>query len=117
MRSTILQDIKKLLNIDPDDNFYNTDLLVFINSSFLSLSQLGVCKNDFVANDKTTWSDIPFLISDIDSIKSFIYLKVKILFDPPLNSSVLASQKELIKELEFRLNIKSELGNIIKEGG
>ena len=108
---SILTSIKKLLGITEDYEHFDTDIIIHINSVFSILTQIGVgSENGFSISDKTaTWSDF---ISDnvkIEMVKTYVYLKVKLLFDPPLNSSVTNSMEKTISELEWRLNVETDV--------
>ena len=108
---SILTSIKKMLGIEEEYEHFDMDLIMHINSVFSTLNQLGVGpENGFrIEDDSTTWSE--FISTDnmqFEFVKSFIYLKVKLLFDPPLSSAVIESMNRQISELEFRLNIAAE---------
>lgn len=107
---SILNSIKKLLNISKEDKSFDTDIIIHINSVINMLLQLGVGpKEGFRIKDETeTWKDYISEDDNIDYIKTYIYLKVKNLFDPPLNSSVLEANKQMASELEWRLNIECD---------
>lgn len=108
---SILTSIKKLLGIDENYTNFDSDLIMHINSVFMILNQLGVGPpNPFVIQDKlSTWSD--FIDEDdeqyekLEIVKSYMYLKVKLLFDPPLSSAVMESSNRMINEFEWRLNV------------
>ena len=108
---SILTSIKKLLGIDESYTQFDTDLIMHINSVFMILSQLGIGPSTpFLIQDKySTWDE--FIeegdpqYEKMELVKSYMYLKVKLLFDPPLSSSVVESIKNQINELEWRLNI------------
>lgn len=104
---SILTSIKKLLGPSEENDAFDTDIIIHINTAFMSLRQLGVGPTQgFRIEDKDDkWSDfIPNMdMMFYEGLKTYIYLKVKLVFDPPLNSSVLASYKEQILELEWRL--------------
>lgn len=111
MTDSILNSIKKLLNIEESNNDFDAELIININSVFMILGQLGLHDEAFRITDSTTkWdSYLDELHSDdLDAVKTYIYLKVKLIFDPPLNSSVMEALKEQIRELEWRLNIQVE---------
>lgn len=117
MNESILSTVKKLLGVTDDYDYFDQDLLIHINSALMSLSQIGVCPSqDFYTLDKdTTWSeylgyDYQENI-DFGSIKSYIYLKVKLLFDPPQNSFTIEAINKMIAEMEWRINIVSENQN------
>ena len=104
---SILTSIKKLLGISEDYTQFDSDLIMHINSVFLNLTQLGVGpESGFTIEDEyTEWSDFIKNDAQLQAVKSYMYLKVKLLFDPPLSSSVIESMNRMIAELEFRLNI------------
>lgn len=107
MEESILISIKKLLGLDKDYTAFDTDIIIHINSVFMILNQMGVGPKDHcfkIQDDLNTWNQFLADDQDLDSVKSYIYLKVKLLFDPPLSSAVAEANKQMINELEFRLN-------------
>lgn len=109
MMGGIVVDERELLDEDiviSDFESFDLELLVHINSAFAELTQLGVGPKEgfFVSDKNTTWYD--FIPDDVllSMVKNYIYLKVKVAFDPPTSSSVLESYKQMIAELEWRLN-------------
>lgn len=107
---SILNSIKKLLGIAEDYDHFDSDIIMHINSVFTTLTQLGVGPEDgFSINDEAEkWEDFLPEEKMIHSVKTYIYLKVKLVFDPPLSSAVLECTKEQIKEMEWRLQIAAE---------
>ena len=105
MNNSILTSIKKLLGITEEYEHFDQDIIIHINSVFMILNQLGVGpSNGFSITDKTAvWSDFISEGVNIESVKSYMYLKVKLLFDPPTTSAVMESMNRMICELEFRL--------------
>ena len=108
---SILNSIKKLIGLDSDYTEFDTDLIIHINSVFLDLEQLGAGSQDgfFIEGSTETWED--FLPDDplvLNSIKSYMYLKVKKLFDPPTSSSAMDSLNSLIDRFEWRINVAIE---------
>lgn len=103
---SILTSIKKLLSISEEDEHFDPDIIIHINSVFMILAQLGVGPTGgFSIKDKTaTWNDFITDNNMIESVKTYIYLKVKLIFDPPTNSSVIAAYNSAITEFEWRLN-------------
>lgn len=106
MQDSILMTIRKLVCGDPYADHFDADLLVHINACFSILNQLGVGpENDFIVTDETqSWSSY---IADnyiLNMVKTYITLKVRVIFDPPLTSSVLEAMNKEISELEWRLN-------------
>ena len=110
MNDSILTSIKKLLGITEEYEHFDQDIIIHINSVFMILNQLGVGpSNGFSITDKTAvWSDFISEGSNLESVKSYIYLKVRLLFDPPTTSAVMESMNRMISELEFRLNVSAE---------
>ena len=108
---SILTSIKKMLGIAEEYTHFDADITMHINSVFMILTQLGVGPSTgFRINDKNDlWSD--FLQSDtidMEAVKTFIYLKVKLVFDPPTSSATIAAMQEMAKEYEWRLNASAE---------
>lgn len=106
MEESILTSIKKLLNISVDDKSFDSDITMHINTVFTILNDLGVgSEHCFHIEDKSSkWSDFLSDDTDLESIKSYIYLKVKMMFDPPANSSIIENYNKIINELEWRIN-------------
>lgn len=113
MNESILTSIKKLLGLTEDDTSFDPDIIIHINTIFFTLNQLGVGPADpFRITSKTEkWNDFDS-DGDIEAIKSYMYLKVKLLFDPPSNSALLNAMQENAKEYEFRLNVAVDTDNI-----
>lgn len=109
--TSILTDVKKMIGIDENYTQFDTDLIIHINSVLLILSQLGVGPPEgFMIEDKTSkWSD--FIVNKynrLSTVKSFTAMKVKLLFDPPLSSSVMESANRIISEFEWRIMIEAD---------
>lgn len=114
MEDSILVSVKKALDIQKDLTAFDQDILMNINSVFSILYQIGVqSSNDTyrIENSETKWTD---LFGDdivlLDMIKTYTYIKVRILFDPPSNSFVLDSLKTQAQELEWRIHVQAEGG-------
>ena len=109
VEDSILLSIKKLLGMDPIEfTQYDTDLIIHINTIIEFLNQLGIdIPEGFKINDENAlWSDYlnkPEYNDIKDSIKNYIYLRVRLVFDPSTNSSLLNSINDTIKELEWRI--------------
>lgn len=111
MNDSILNDIKKLLGIMESYEHFDVDIIIHINTAFSTLTQLGIGPSDgfSITNKTETWAD--FIGDDylkFQSVKTYIYLKVRMIFDPPSNSSATEAIKSTISELEWRLNINAE---------
>lgn len=110
MEESILISIKKLLGLDKEYTVFDPDIIMHINSVFMILNQLGVGPSSGfrIEDDLKTWSEFISVDDNLDAVKSYIHLKVKLLFDPPLNSAVIEAMKQTINELEWRLNVNAE---------
>ena len=108
---SILTSITQLLAIKEAYEYYDEQIIMHINSVFFILTQLGVGPSEgFSIEDKfATWNDFLPNEQNIEAVKSYMHLKVKLLFDPPMSSAVLESINRLISELEFRLNVATEI--------
>lgn len=104
---SILTSIKKLLGIGEDYTHFDEDLIMHINSVFMVLTQLGVGPKEgfYIEDADKTWNDYGVEPAQLQSIKSYMYMKVKLLFDPSASSAVMESMNRLINEFEWRLNV------------
>ena len=107
---SILTSIKKLLGIAEEYNHFDPDIIMHINSVFMILNQIGVGPSEgFTIEDETSvWTDFISDPEKIEAVKSYMHLKVKLLFDPPLGSAVTETMNRLISELEWRINVVAE---------
>ena len=107
---SILTSIKKLLGIAEEYTQFDADLIMHINSVFSILTQLGVGpSNGFsIEDDSATWDEFIPEGQNVELVKSYIHLKVKLLFDPPLTSAVIEAMNKNISEFEWRLNVAAE---------
>ena len=108
---SILTSIKKLLGIAEDYTHFDNDIIIHINSVFMALTQLGVGPSEgFYIEDKSIeWSDYIVDPNKLQAVKTYMYLKVRLVFDPSsVGSSTLASYERQITELEWRLNVDAE---------
>lgn len=106
---SILTSIKKLLGIMEDCIDFDIDIIIHINSVFMILTQIGVGPEEgFAIKDKfSIWTDfVPE--GYVESVKTYVYLRVKLLFDPPASSSVMESIKRQADEIEWRLNVAAD---------
>lgn len=108
---SILTSIKKLLGIDASYTHFDPDLVMHINSVFAVLTQMGVgpASGFAITDEDQEWKD--FLAGDPANfafVKSYMHLKVKLLFDPPLSSAAIEAIYQQIKELEWRLYVEAD---------
>lgn len=104
---SILTSIKKMLGIVEEYEHFDADLIMHINSVLSILTQLGVGPSEgFSIKDKTaSWNDFLSDSKNLESVKSYVYLKVRLIFDPPLTSSVTEAINRMISELEWRISV------------
>jgi hypothetical protein len=107
---SILDSTKKALGIAPDYDVFDVDILMHINTVFTVLSQLGIGPEDgFLVEDaEAVWEDFLGTDKQLNSVRTYVFLRVKILFDPPGNSFVMNALNEQIRELEWRLSVQRE---------
>ena len=106
---SILTSIKKLLGVSEDDTYWDQDIIMHINSVFSILTDLGVGPSEGfrIEDDLATWNDFIGTNINYESVKSYMYLKVKLLFDTSTTSSaVIESINRMINEYEWRLTNK-----------
>lgn len=116
LTESILTSIKKLLGIDEDYEHFDADIIMHINSVLSILTQIGVGPTDgfSISNKKAKWADfIPDGSNIFSLVKSYVYLKVKLLFDPPNSSAAIDANNRQISEFEWRLSVAADP----KEGG
>jgi len=112
MEQSILKSTKKILGIAEDYTVFDLDIITHINSAFSTLTQLGVgpAEGFIIEDDTALWTD--FIDVDVDfqwnSVKSYVFLRVRMLFDPPQTSYLISASERQIQELEWRLNVHRE---------
>ena len=107
---SILTSVKKMLGITEDYEHFDPDIIMHINTALMTLTQLGVGpENGFTISGKSEeWSDFLRGASNLEAVKSYVYLRVRLLFDPPTSSAVIESMTRQINELDWRLNVAAE---------
>lgn len=115
MDESILLTIKRMLGLDEDYTPFDVELPVFINSAIMAAHQLGIGVNDFyITGSDETWADwLGEDSSKLIAVQSYIYMKVKLAWDPPANSFVVNSFEKQLDELTWRLNVQAEAGDIL----
>lgn len=110
MSDSILTSTKKVLGLEAEYTAFDVDVIMHINTAFSTLNQLGVGPEEgFVIHDKEAkWEDFIGEDKRLSSVKSYIYLRVRLLFDPPETSYARESFKKQYEELEWRLNVHQE---------
>ncbi len=110
---SILNSVKKLLGIDAEYTAFDIDILVGINSALMTCMQLGIGPDEgfTVVDSDQTWGDfVGEDLTQLQAVKQYVYLKTRLIFDPPESSSVATSMENASKELEWRLNVQSSKG-------
>ena len=110
MEESILNSTKKILGLEAVYTPFDLDVITHINAAFSLLNQLGVGPIDgfMIEDDTTVWSDYPIPQNQLHLVKTYIYLKVRVLFDPPTTSFLVTATNDQIKEYEWRLNVFRE---------
>lgn len=113
---SILTSIKRLLGIEEDYEHFDMELIMHINSVFTILLQLGLGPiTGFKIMDKTNlWEEFLEDKLDLELIRTYMYHKVRLMFDPPNNSFLVENIKTQINEFEWRLNVQAE-GLVVEE--
>ena len=109
---SILTSIKKLLGPAVTDTHFDQDIIMHINTVLMDLTQIGVgpAEGFAIEDESDEWTDfIPeSSLARLEGVKSYVYLRVRLLFDPPTNSAVIESINKQIERLEWRLNVAAE---------
>lgn len=104
---SILTSVKKLCGIPEEYEVFDADIIMHINSVFMVLTQLGVGPTEgfFIEDDSATWEEFLEDPTKLQMVKSYMGLKVRLLFDPPSNSTHMNAIINSINEFEWRLNV------------
>jgi len=113
MENSILTSVKKMLGMAEDYTAFDDDILIHINSVFSTLMQLGIGPIDgfTIEDDTVEWDDyvtagVP--ANELNSVRTYVFLKLRLIFDPPQSSYFIASMERQIAEFEWRLNVARE---------
>lgn len=109
---SILTSIKRLLGIAEEYDHFDPELVIHINSVFMVLTQLGVGPSGgfSITGAGETWDDFIPEGQNLESVKSYIYMKVRLIFDPPTSSALMDALNRSVSEFEWRLNVAAESG-------
>lgn len=110
---SILVSVKKMLGIDSTYTHFDPDLIMHINTVLTVLGQLGVGPSTgfSIEDDTDEWDDFVSDMSKLQFVKTYVYLKVKLLFDPPQSSAAIEALNRSINELEWRINVQVDPGD------
>lgn len=109
--ASILTTTKKVLGLDEAYTAFDLDVTTHINTAFSTLSQVGVGPDEgfFIEDSTTEWDAFDVPANQLHMVKSYVYLRVRMLFDPPGTSFLIEAMNNQIKELEWRLNMFREV--------
>lgn len=107
---SILTSIKKLIGIHEADTSFDVDIIIHINTVIMILRQMGIGPSNgySISGAYDTWEDYLSDNSLIESVKTYIALKVRLIFDPPASSAIIEAMNRTISELEWRLNVQAD---------
>lgn len=110
MENSILKSTKKILGLSDTYDAFDLDILTHINSVFSELDQLGIGPTGgfFIDDDSATWDDFLVPTNQLASVRTLMFLKVRLLFDPPATSFLIDALDKQIQKLEWRLNVMRE---------
>ena len=107
---SILDSTKKILGLDPEYDVFDVDIITHINTAFFTLNQLGVgpAEGFMILDNTSTWALFSEGQVNLNAVKTYVYLRVRLLFDPPQTSFAISAMEKQIQELEWRLNVHRE---------
>lgn len=110
IKDSILHDTKQVLGLEFDDDSFDLDVTLHINSVFMTLSQIGVGPRGGyqITNADNKWGEFIGDDLNLNSVKSYVYLRLRLLFDPPTNSFLVESFQKQLNELEWRLSVQTD---------
>ena len=106
----VLETIKTMIGPSAGYDAFDVDLLVHINSTLMYLAQMGVVPDGTKITASSTWSELT-TNDKLEGLKSYLYFKAKMMFDPPASSTITNAYNEEIKQLEWRLYIATDKGD------
>lgn len=108
--NSVLKTVKYALGVGTDYDPFDVELMIHINSVFSNLHQMGVGPSSpySITGEENVWSEFIESRTDLESVKTYVYAKVRLIFDPPATSFGIKAFEELCKEYEWRLNVKGE---------
>lgn len=108
---SILVSIKKLLGIDSAYTAFDADVIIHINTAFAVLNQLGVgpAEGFMIEGEDESWDEY-ITTNNFSMVKTFVYLKVRLAFDPPSSTALIESMQRTLDELTWRLEVEGQNG-------
>lgn len=115
---SILDSIKQLLGIDVNDTSFDKELIIHINGALMILNQLGVGPEDgyLIVDKNNTWDEFVPGQKNLEAIKSSVYLKVRLIFDPPQNSFLVNALEKQMAEYDWRITLQSNTSKGVGDG-
>lgn len=110
MTNSILMGTKRALNIEETDTAFDTEILMYINGSLSKLEQIGIGPSGgfMIEGAAETWEDLLGVDRRLNSVKTLVYMEVRLVFDPPTTSYLIDALKEQIAEITWRVNVTHE---------
>lgn len=110
MEASVLASTKKILGVASNYTAFDLDIITHINSAFSTLNQLGVGPEDgfFIEDDQAIWSDLELPQNQLTMVRTYIFLKTRVMFDPPTTSFLIDAMNKQIAEHEWRLSLYRE---------
>lgn len=110
MENSILISTKKILGVAADYTAFDLDIITHINNTFATVEQLGIGTIDgfSIEDDSAKWEDLELPLNQLGMIRTYIFLKVRLLFDPPTTSFLIEAMNDQIREHEWRMSINRE---------
>lgn len=109
METSILISTKKVLGLDPEYDVFDLDVMTHINATFGVLNQMGVCPDGFMIEDEFAgWDDLNLAQDQLNLVKTYVFLRVKMLFDTPTTSFLIDATTKQIEEIEQRISYNRE---------
>lgn len=118
MENSILKSTKKILGLADDYTPFDHDIITHINSVFMTLLDLGVGTSSgfMIEDDSAVWDDFVSGDTRINAVRTYMFLKVRMYFDPPQNSFAVDAMERQIDELEWRINVRQEATDYVDPG-
>lgn len=112
MSNSILTTVKKLSGIEAEYDHFDTDLVIFINTTFMTLNQLGVGPEEgySISGVEETWEDYLKEQKNLEAVKAYVSLQAKLFFDPPSSSALIEAMERQITQIEWRLSVQAGTG-------
>lgn len=110
MEESILDSVKKNLGIPSEHDEFDIDIITHINSTLFTLNQLGIGPEEgfMIEDNSTLWAEFIGVDINLNAVRSYIYTKVRLIFDPPATSFAIQALERIAQEFEWRLNVYRE---------